>query len=93
MNDTQVAEVVPLPTSLQCLQVMLSPRGLGTAFVAVNDIGLVPPIATSAVVILIIPFVLLGNVFAEGKCSDGTYLFLNLSSSTCMNFSNVFPGV
>lgn len=75
MNDTQVVEVVPPPPSLQCLQLMLSPRGLGTALVTVHDIGLVPPIAASAVVILFIPSVLLGNVFAEGKCSDGSYLF------------------
>ncbi|KAF5479668.1 hypothetical protein F2P56_000470 [Juglans regia] len=50
VNDTQVVEVVPPPPSLQCLQLMLSPRGLGTALVTVHDIGLVPPIAASAVV-------------------------------------------
>ena len=50
MNDSRVVEVVPPPLGLQCLQLMLSPKGLGTALVTVHDIGLAPPIAASAVV-------------------------------------------
>lgn len=50
MNDSQVVEVVQPPLGLQCSQLMLSPKGLGTAFVTVWDIGLAPPITASAVV-------------------------------------------
>ncbi|KAK9272744.1 hypothetical protein L1049_003121 [Liquidambar formosana] len=50
VNDSRVVEIIqPLP-ELQCLQLMLAPRGLGTALVTVNDIGLVPPLAASSVV-------------------------------------------
>lgn len=57
MNDSQVVEVIQPPLGLQCLQLMLSPKGLGTALVTVNDIGLAPPVATSAVVMCVNFFV------------------------------------
>ncbi|XP_042500148.1 nuclear pore complex protein GP210 [Macadamia integrifolia] len=50
VNDTQVVEVIQPPPSLECLQLMLAPRGIGTALVTVHDIGLAPPLAASAVV-------------------------------------------
>lgn len=50
MNDSQVVEVIQPPPGLQCLQLMLSPKGIGTALVTIYDIGLVPPVAASAVV-------------------------------------------
>ncbi|XP_062106942.1 nuclear pore complex protein GP210 isoform X1 [Humulus lupulus] len=50
VNDTQVVEVVQPPTGLQCLQLILFPKGLGTAVVTVYDIGLTPPLTASAVV-------------------------------------------
>ncbi|KAK4603548.1 hypothetical protein RGQ29_012174 [Quercus rubra] len=50
VNDSRVVEVVQPPLGLQCSQLMLSPKGLGTAFVTVWDIGLAPPITASAVV-------------------------------------------
>ncbi|KAF8399768.1 hypothetical protein HHK36_015638 [Tetracentron sinense] len=50
VNDSRVIEVIQSPPSLQCLQLMLGPRGLGTALVTVHDIGLAPPLAASAVV-------------------------------------------
>ncbi|KAF4381614.1 hypothetical protein F8388_021242 [Cannabis sativa] len=50
VNDTQVVEVVQPPTGLQCLQLILSPKGLGTAVVTVYDIGLTPPLTASALV-------------------------------------------
>lgn len=58
VNDSQVIEVVQPPTGLQCLQLILSPIGLGTAAVTVYDVGLSPPLTASAVVILI-PFLLI----------------------------------
>lgn len=50
VNDSQVVEVIQPPTDLQCSQLVLSPKGLGTALVTVYDIGLAPPLAASAVV-------------------------------------------
>ncbi|KAJ4729295.1 nuclear pore complex protein [Melia azedarach] len=50
VNDSQVVEVIQPPVGLQCLQLMLSPKGLGTAHVTVYDIGLAPPRAASALV-------------------------------------------
>ncbi|XP_043725573.1 nuclear pore complex protein GP210 [Telopea speciosissima] len=50
VNDTQVVEVIQPPPSLQCLQLMLAPRGIGTALVTVHDIGLSPPLAASTMV-------------------------------------------
>ncbi|XP_050383609.1 nuclear pore complex protein GP210 [Argentina anserina] len=50
VNDSQVVEVFQPPTDLQCSQLMLSPKGLGTALVRVDDIGLAPPLAALAVV-------------------------------------------
>lgn len=50
MNDSQVVEVVQPPTGLQCSQLILSPKGLGTALVTVKDIGLIPPLAASSTV-------------------------------------------
>ncbi|CAB4305668.1 unnamed protein product [Prunus armeniaca] len=45
-----VLEVVQPPRGLQCSQLMLSPKGMGTALVTVYDVGLAPPLAASAVV-------------------------------------------
>lgn len=50
INDSQVLEIVQLPLDLQCLQLMLAPKRLGTALVTVYDIGLAPPLAASSVV-------------------------------------------
>ncbi|KAH7510680.1 hypothetical protein FEM48_ZijujUnG0099600 [Ziziphus jujuba var. spinosa] len=50
VNDSQVVEVVQPPTGLQCLQLILSPKGQGTALVTVYDVGLAPPLAASSVV-------------------------------------------
>lgn len=50
VNDSRLVEVVSLPPDLQCSQLMLSPKGLGTTLVTVHDIGLAPPVAASAVV-------------------------------------------
>lgn len=49
-NDSQVVEIIQPPPGLQCSQLFLSPRGLGTALVTVNDIGLVPKLTASALV-------------------------------------------
>ncbi|XP_031406672.1 nuclear pore complex protein GP210 isoform X1 [Punica granatum] len=49
-NDSQVVEIIQPPPGLQCLQLFLSPRGLGTALVTVNDIGLAPHLTASALV-------------------------------------------
>lgn len=50
VNNSQVLEIVQLPLDLQCLQLMLAPKRLGTALVTVYDIGLAPPLAASSVV-------------------------------------------
>lgn len=50
VNDSRIVEVIHPPPGLQCSQLMLSPRGLGTALVTVNDIGLTPPLVASATV-------------------------------------------
>ncbi|XVF57995.1 hypothetical protein PTKIN_Ptkin07bG0027000 [Pterospermum kingtungense] len=50
VNDTRVVEVTQPPPGLQCLQLILSPKGLGTAVVTVYDIGLAPNLAASAMV-------------------------------------------
>ncbi|OMO69335.1 Bacterial Ig-like, group 2 [Corchorus olitorius] len=50
VNDSRIVEVSQSPPGLQCLQMMLSPKGLGTALVTVYDIGLAPNVATSVVV-------------------------------------------
>ncbi|XP_022740408.1 nuclear pore complex protein GP210 isoform X2 [Durio zibethinus] len=50
VNDSQVVEVTQSPPGLQCMQLMLSPKGLGTAVVTVYDIGLAPNLAASVVV-------------------------------------------
>lgn len=57
MNDSRLVEVVSLPPDLQCSQLMLSPKGLGTTLVTVHDIGLAPPVAASAVASLFFPSV------------------------------------
>ncbi|KAK4782397.1 hypothetical protein SAY86_016499 [Trapa natans] len=49
-NDSQVVEINQPPPELQCSQMSLSPRGLGTALVTFNDIGLTPPVMASALV-------------------------------------------
>ncbi|XP_062000134.1 uncharacterized protein LOC133717348 isoform X2 [Rosa rugosa] len=50
VNDSQVVEVIQRPTDLQCSQLVLSPKGLGTALVTDYDIGIAPPLASSDVV-------------------------------------------
>ncbi|KAK9004035.1 hypothetical protein V6N11_001853 [Hibiscus sabdariffa] len=50
VNDSRVVEVTQSPPGLQCLQLMLSPKGLGTAVVTVYDIGLTPNLVDSVVV-------------------------------------------
>ncbi|XP_057962885.1 nuclear pore complex protein GP210 isoform X2 [Malania oleifera] len=49
-NDSQIVEIVQPPTGLQCSQLILVPKGLGTALVTVYDIGLTPPLAASSLV-------------------------------------------
>ncbi|KAL5718155.1 hypothetical protein ACHQM5_011091 [Ranunculus cassubicifolius] len=50
VNDTRVLDLVQPPTSLECTHLTVSPKGFGTSQVTVNDIGLAPPLAASAVV-------------------------------------------
>lgn len=54
VNDSRVVEVIQAPEGLQCLQLMLSPKGLGTALVTVYDVGLAPPRAASALVLYLL---------------------------------------
>ncbi|KAK4272113.1 hypothetical protein QN277_020709 [Acacia crassicarpa] len=49
-NDSQVVEFIQPPSGLQCLQLILSPKGLGIANLTVFDIGLTPPLTASALV-------------------------------------------
>ncbi|KAF9590251.1 hypothetical protein IFM89_032029 [Coptis chinensis] len=50
VNDTSVVEVIRPSPSLECWHLTIAPRGLGSALVTANDIGLTPPLAASAVV-------------------------------------------
>ncbi|KAK8586935.1 hypothetical protein V6N12_021454 [Hibiscus sabdariffa] len=50
VNDSRVVEVTQSPPGLRCLQLMLSPKGLGAAVVTVYDIGLTPNLVASVVV-------------------------------------------
>lgn len=50
VNDSRVAEVIRPPSGLQCSQMMLCPKGLGTTLVTVYDIGVSPPLSAPAVV-------------------------------------------
>lgn len=67
MNDSRVVEVTQPPPGLQCLQLILSPKGLGTAVVTVYDIGLAPNLAASVVVISCSILFLLYNLVIYGK--------------------------
>ncbi|XP_061357530.1 nuclear pore complex protein GP210 isoform X2 [Gastrolobium bilobum] len=49
-NNSQVVEVIQPPSGLECLQLILSPKGLGTANLTLYDIGLTPPLRASALV-------------------------------------------
>ncbi|KAL0662458.1 hypothetical protein Bca4012_099295 [Brassica carinata] len=49
VNDSRVAEVIRPPSGLQCSQMTLSPKGLGTTLVTVYDIGVSPPLSALAV--------------------------------------------
>ncbi|CAI0454950.1 unnamed protein product [Linum tenue] len=49
-NDSQVVEVLESPPGLQCLQLTIAPKEQGFANVTVYDVGLVVPVAASAVV-------------------------------------------
>ncbi|XP_052195537.1 nuclear pore complex protein GP210 isoform X2 [Diospyros lotus] len=52
VNNSQVVEVIqpPPPSGLQCLQLLLAPKGLGAALVTVYDIGLSPPLAAASLI-------------------------------------------
>ena len=56
INDTQVADVVNSPKIPHCTWVMLEARGLGRAVVTVYDVGLSPPLLTSAYVSFLVIF-------------------------------------
>ncbi|GMQ09941.1 hypothetical protein CsSME_00053142 [Camellia sinensis var. sinensis] len=49
VNNSQVVEVIQPPLGLQCSQLVLAPKGLGTALVTVYDIRLSPPLAAAPV--------------------------------------------
>lgn len=50
LNDTLIAEVIDYPPNLQCSQLSLAPKSLGTALVTVYDMGLSPPLVAASVV-------------------------------------------
>lgn len=50
VNNSRVVEVIQKPSDLQCSQLVLVPKELGSALVTVNDIGLSPPVAAGSVV-------------------------------------------
>ncbi|CAN8257909.1 unnamed protein product [Cochlearia groenlandica] len=50
VNDSRIAEIIRPPTGLQCSQMTLSPKGLGTTLVTVHDIGVSPPLSALAVI-------------------------------------------
>lgn len=50
VNDTLIAEVIDYPPNLQCSQLSLAAKSLGTALVTVYDMGLSPPLIAASVV-------------------------------------------
>ncbi|CAI9087870.1 OLC1v1022055C1 [Oldenlandia corymbosa var. corymbosa] len=50
VNDTHILDVIQPPADLQCRQLMLAPKKLGTVLVMVHDIGISPAVAASSVV-------------------------------------------
>ncbi|XP_020868269.1 nuclear pore complex protein GP210 [Arabidopsis lyrata subsp. lyrata] len=50
VNNSRVAEVIRPPSGLQCSQMMLSPKGLGTTLVTVYDIGVSPRLSALALI-------------------------------------------
>ena len=54
VNDSRVVDVIQPPPGLQCLQLIVAPKGLGTALVTVYDIGLAPHLSASSVVIVLL---------------------------------------
>ncbi|CAI9088048.1 OLC1v1022278C1 [Oldenlandia corymbosa var. corymbosa] len=50
VNDSHITDVIQPPPDLQCRQLMLAPKRLGTVLVTVHDIGLSPAVAASSVV-------------------------------------------
>nr|GMC67213.1 nuclear pore complex protein GP210 [Ipomoea batatas]GME06981.1 nuclear pore complex protein GP210 [Ipomoea batatas] len=50
VNDTKVVEIMQPAPGLQCLQLLLAPKKLGTVLVTVRDIGLAPPLSASSMV-------------------------------------------
>ena len=67
MNDSRVVDVIQPPPGLQCLQLIVAPKRLGTALVTVYDIGLVPPLSASSMVILLFIMSPLYNLFVDEK--------------------------
>ncbi|GMH15008.1 hypothetical protein Nepgr_016849 [Nepenthes gracilis] len=50
VNDSHVVKVIQPVLGLQCLQLILTPKGLGSALVTVYDIGFTPPLTAFSVV-------------------------------------------
>ncbi|KAK4710846.1 hypothetical protein R3W88_005359 [Solanum pinnatisectum] len=50
VNDTQVVDIIQPAPGLQCVQLLLAPKSLGTALVTVRDVGLAPPLSAFSVV-------------------------------------------
>lgn len=50
VNDTKVVEIIQPAPGLQCLQLLLAPKKLGTVLVTVRDIGLTPPLSASSMI-------------------------------------------
>lgn len=53
VNDSRIVEVIQPAPGIQCQELVLSPKGLGTALVTVYDIGIHPPLSASSVVIYV----------------------------------------
>jgi nuclear pore complex protein Nup210 len=49
-NDTHVVQIVQPPGKALCSQLLLGARGLGSAVVTIQDIGLSPRVTTSSLV-------------------------------------------
>lgn len=65
MNNSRVVEVIQKPSDLQCSQLVLVPKELGSALVTVNDIGLSPPVAAGSVVNFQFVMFSLGDLFGH----------------------------
>lgn len=82
VNDSRIVEVIQPTPGIQCRELVLSPKGLGTALVTVYDIGLNPPLSSSAVVIYLSIMLFFASI---SNCRELDYI-CTIAFSRCTSF-------